>query len=105
MLDGVRLIEVFDVDRFHTAFDFTEGFVPEEDAKELNWIIVNRGTIIAKAKHNAIYLFQPGQHTQGDGYLYQNRLYLALFVLKYHQDVLVVSVINDDGGGGGVDGY
>src|SRR5690625_4057039 len=69
LLDGVRLIEVFDVDRFHTAFDFTEGFVPAEDAKELNWIIVNKGTIIAKAKHNAIFLFQPGQHTQGDGYL------------------------------------
>lgn len=104
MLDGVRLIEVFDVDRFHTAFDFTEGFVPAEDAKELNWIIVNKGTIIAKAKHNAIYLFQPGQHTQGDGYLYQNRLYHDLFVLKYQQDGLVVSVKNGGGGGGGVEG-
>jgi len=104
MLDGVRLIEVFDVDRFYTEFDFTEGFVPATDAKELNWIIVNRGTIIAKAKHNAIFLFQPGQHTQGDGYLYQNRLYHDLFVLKYQQDGLVVSVKNGGGGGGGVEG-
>lgn len=91
VLDGVRLIEVFDVDRFHSAFDFTDGFVPAGGAHELNWIIVNRGTIIAKAKLNSIYLFAPGQHTQGDGYLYQNRLYHDLFVLKHQQDGLVVS--------------
>lgn len=98
VLDGVRLIEVFDVDRFQTGFDFTDGFVPAADAKQLNWIIVNRGSIIAKAKVNSVYLFQPGQHTQGDGYLYQNRLYHDLFVMKHQQDGLVISY-KDAGGG------
>lgn len=97
-LDGVRLIEVFDVDRFQTGFDFTDGFVPAADAKPLNWIIVNRGAIIAKAKLNSVYFFAPGQHTEGDGYLYQNRLYHDLFVLKHQQDGLVVSY-KDAGGG------
>jgi len=91
MLDGVRLIEVFDVDRFHTSFDFTDGFVPATGSYALNWVIVYRGAVVAKAKLNSVYLFAPGQHTQGDGYLYQNRLYHDLFVLKNKADGVVAS--------------
>lgn len=91
VVDGVKLIEVFDVDRFYNEFDFTDGFKPIETSEQLNWIIVNKGTIVAKKKLNSIYLFQPGQHTQGDGYLYQNRLYHDLFVLKHQADGLFVS--------------
>jgi hypothetical protein len=91
MLDGVRLIEVFDVDRFHTSFDFTDGFVPATGSYSLNWIIVYRGAVVAKAKLNSIYLFAPGEHTEGDGYLYQNRLYHDLFVLKNQADGVVAS--------------
>lgn len=90
-LDGVALIEVFDVDRFHTGFDFTDGFTPAADATELNWVIAYRGAIVAKAKLNSVYLFQPGQHTQGDGYLYQNRMYHDLFVMKNQSKGIVVS--------------
>ncbi|CDQ41502.1 hypothetical protein [Virgibacillus salexigens] len=90
-LNGARLIEVFDVDRFQTAFNFTDGFVPATDAQQLNWIIVYRGAVVAKAKLNSVYLFQPGQHTEGDGYLYQNRLYHDLFVMKNQAKGLVVS--------------
>lgn len=90
-LDGFRLVEVFDVDRFHTSFDFTNGFTAATGSYELNWVIVNRGAIVAKTKLNSIYLFQPGQHTQGDGYLYQNRMYHDLFVLKNKADGVIVS--------------
>ncbi|WP_077616888.1 hypothetical protein [Caenibacillus caldisaponilyticus] len=90
-LDGIRLVEVFDVDRFHTSFDFTDGFVAAPGSYALNWIIVYRGAIVAKAKLNSVYLFAPGQHTQGDGYLYQNRLYHDLFVLKNKADGVVAS--------------
>ena len=90
-LDGVRLIEVFDVDRFHTSFDFTDGFVAAPGSYALNWVIVFRGAVVAKAKVNSVYLFQPGEHTEGDGYLYQNRLYHDLFVLKNKADGVVVS--------------
>ncbi|EQB34634.1 hypothetical protein M948_20630 [Virgibacillus sp. CM-4] len=91
VIDGVRLIEVFDVDRFHTAFDFSDGFIPATDAQQLNWIIVYRGAVVAKAKLNSVYLFQPGQHTEGDGYLYQNRSYHDLFVMKNQAKGVVVS--------------
>ena len=89
-VDGVQLIEVWDVDRFNTQHDFTTGFVPAGDP--INWLIVYKGAIIAKAKLNSIYLFAPGQHTEGDGYLYQNRLYHDLFVLSQKADGIVVSV-------------
>jgi len=88
-LDGVKLVEVWDVARFNTAHDFTEGFTPAGD--NINWIIVYKGAVIAKAKLNSVYFFAPGQHTQGDGYLYQNRLYHDLFVMKNKADGIVVS--------------
>lgn len=90
-LDGVALIEVWDAGRFHTSFDFTTGFTPATGSFGINWVIANRGSVIAKAKLNSIYLFQPGQHTQGDGYLYQNRMYHDLFVMKNKADGVVLS--------------
>ena len=90
-LDGVQLIEVWDDVRFKTKFDFTEGFVKASDGKNINFLIVAKPAVIAKAKFNSIYLFAPGQHTEGDGYLYQNRLYHDLFVLQSKQDVVYVS--------------
>lgn len=88
-LDGVKLVEVWDVARFNTAHDFTQGFTPVGD--NINWIIVYKGAVVAKAKLNSVYFFAPGQHTQGDGYLYQNRLYHDLFVLSQKADGVIVS--------------
>jgi hypothetical protein len=90
-IDGVQLVEVWDDQRFYTAFDFTDGFVPAVGAKKINWLIVAKPSVVAKVKLNSVYLFEPGQHTQGDGYLYQNRMYHDLFVLKNKEDGIVVS--------------
>lgn len=90
-LDGVRLIEVWDAGRFHTSYDFTTGFASATGSYSINWLIVFRGSVVAKAKYNSVYLFQPGNHTQGDGYLYQNRMYHDLFVMKNKADGVVVS--------------
>jgi len=94
-LDGVRLVEVWDTERFNTQHDFTEGFVPE--GQDINWVIVYKGAVVAVTKINSIYLFAPGQHTQGDGYLYQNRMYHDLFVMKNKADGIVLSVKSDSG--------
>ncbi|NIK12867.1 hypothetical protein [Alkalibacillus almallahensis] len=88
-LDGVQLVEVWDAERFNTQHDFTTGFAAT--GQNINWIIVNRGSIVAKTKINSIYLFEPGAHTQGDGYLYQNRMYHDLFVMKNKADGIVLS--------------
>jgi len=90
-LDGVQLIEVWDDARFKTKFDFTTGFVKAADGKDINFLIVAKPAVIAKAKFNSIYLFAPGKHTEGDGYLYQNRLYHDLFVLETKKDGVYVS--------------
>ena len=90
-LDGVQLVEVWDVDRFNTEHDFTTGFSPS--GLDLNWIIVNRGSIVCQTKLNSVYLFEPGQHTQGDGFLYQNRLYHDLFVLDNKADGVITSTV------------
>lgn len=88
-LDGVQLVEVWDVDRFSTEHDFTTGF--SATGQNINWIIVHKGSVIAKTKLNSIYLFEPGNHTQGDGYLYQNRMYHDLFVMKNKADGVILS--------------
>lgn len=81
-LDGVLIKEVWDADRFYTAFNFADGFVPASGARQINFLVVAKEAQISVAKHNAIFLFSPGQHTQGDGHLYQNRLYHDTFVKK-----------------------
>ncbi|MFD1425498.1 hypothetical protein [Kroppenstedtia sanguinis] len=107
-LDGVRLKEVWDEQRLYTEYDFSDGFVPHEadpkdendaDAKKINFLIVARPAVIAKAKITSMYLFEPGQHTEGDGYLYQNRLYHDLFVMNHKQDPVFVATGGVDGGG------
>ncbi|MEJ9210117.1 hypothetical protein [Bacillus smithii] len=89
-IDGVELREVWAEERFKTEFDFTEGFVPTANAKDIQVLGVVKPNIIAKAKFNSVYLFAPGQHTEGDGWLYQNRIYHGLFVLKHKQDSITV---------------
>ena len=90
-IDGVQIIEVWDTDRFHTAFDFTNGYVNAVGSFAINFLVVAKPSIVAAAKISSIYLFQPGQHTQGDGYLYQNRMYHDLFILKNKADGIFVS--------------
>lgn len=67
--------------RMKTAYDFTDGFVPAVGAKQINMIMAHPSAVIACDKHAYIRLWAPGTHTQGDGYLYQNRKYGDLFVL------------------------
>lgn len=92
-IDGVRIVEVWDKERFNTKHTFLPGgggFEP--NGEDINFLVVAKPAIIAKAKHQAIFLFGTGQHTLGDGFLYQNRIYHDLFKMKHKQDALFVSV-------------
>lgn len=68
--------------RMKTAYDFTDGYKPAVAAKTINMILVHPSSLIACDKHSYIRLWAPGTHTQGDGYLYQNRKYGDLFMLE-----------------------
>ena len=81
--------------RMKTAYDFTEGFTPAATAKQMNMILVHPSAVIAADKHAYINLWAPGSHTQGDGYLYQNRKYGDLFVLDTRSDGIKINLAPD----------
>lgn len=91
-LDGVVLIEVWDDSRFKDSFDFSDGYKPKTGANDINFLLVAKTSVLAIVKENAIYMFAPGEVGQGDGYLYQNRLYHDLFVLKNKKDGVSASI-------------
>lgn len=78
--------------RMKTAYDFTEGYVPATTAKQMNMILVHPQSVIAADKHSYINLWAPGSHTQGDGYLYQNRKYGDLFVIDTRVDGIKINL-------------
>lgn len=91
-IDGVTLIEVWDDTRFQTSFDFADGYKVKADAQAIEILTVAKQSVINVVKENAIFLFAPGEHSQGDGYLYQNRLYHDVFVKEQQKDGLSVTL-------------
>lgn len=90
-LDGVKIVSVPKA-RFKTQYDFTDGFVPAAGAKQINMALIHPRSVIATEKHSAIYLWAPGSHTGGDGYLYQNRRYGDLFLIENKLDGVKINV-------------
>ena len=105
-VDGVPIMEVIDNDRFCTKFDYTEGFTKSNVAsstqtdpawkklagKDLNLLIASTRTAFTVPKLSNIYMFEPGTHTEGDGYLYQHHEYWDTFVLPNGKTNAVDSV-------------
>lgn len=94
-LDGVPLVEIIDEDRFYTSFNFTEGFKPATGAFKINLLAATPLTTKFVPKLSSIYFFQPGSHTQGDGYLYQNRAFWDTFVFPNGKDGKIDSLFAD----------
>ena len=60
--------------RMKTKYDFTDGCVAAEDAKQINWILIHPTCVVCRDKYSYIKLFTPGTDSRtADGYLYQNR--------------------------------
>ncbi|ASA22322.1 capsid protein [Paenibacillus donghaensis] len=90
-LDDVKLEKV-PSDRMKTVYDFSDGAIPGVGAKQINMILVHPSAVLAPLKHNAIYLWEPGSHTGGDGWLYQNRSYSDLFLIDRKVKGVQISV-------------
>lgn len=86
-VDGIRIIEVYDEERFKTEFDYTDGFKSTVTAKQIKFMLVSNEYNFFAPKFESIYNYAPGQHTLGDGYLYQNRSMWDVFTIKNHNDV------------------
>lgn len=111
-IDGVTIMEVIDDERFYDAFNWEPedgGFEPlkkvTEDtehgikavtgAHKINVLVACGQTCKTVPKINSIYYFEPGAHTKGDGYLYQNRSFSDVFVLPNGRDAKIDSVYVD----------
>jgi hypothetical protein len=90
-LDDVELVKV-PSERMKSVYDFTDGYKPGVGAKQINMILIHPSCVIAPIKHSAIYLWAPGTHTQGDGWLYQNRSYTDLFLIERKKDGVQINM-------------
>lgn len=97
-IDGVPVMEVIDDERFYDAFNWEPeagGFEPATGAHKINVLIACGQTCKTVPKISSIYFFDPGTHTEGDGYLYQNRSLSDTFVFPNGKDGKVDSVYVD----------
>ena len=106
-IDGVAVMEVVDDERFYDAFDWEPeagGFEPQKKvasgtakagAHKINVLVACGQTCKTVPKISSIYYFEPGAHTEGDGYLYQNRSLSDVFVFPNGKDGKVDSVFVD----------
>lgn len=81
-LDEVT-IDTVPSDRMKTAYNFTTGFAPAATADQINMILCHPSAILAPVKVADIYLWNKGETPESAyGYLYQNRMYTDLFIIK-----------------------
>lgn len=90
-LDDIK-IQRIPSGRMKTAYDFSEGYAPAASARQMNMILIHPQSVLSADKHSYINLWAPGSHTQGDGYLYQNRKYGDLFVIDNRTDGIKINV-------------
>lgn len=97
-IDGVPVIEVIDDERFYSEFKWDPddgGFEPKAGAYKINVLIASLETVKTVPKIDSIYYFEPGAHTEGDGYLYQNRSLKDTFIFPNGKDGNIDSIYVD----------
>lgn len=102
-IDGVTLMEVIDDERFYDKFDFSDGFMPVAKTTEpaitgshkINVLIASPLQVKTVPKISSIYYFAPGTHTEGDGYLYQDRKLMDVFIFPNGKDAKIDSIYVD----------
>lgn len=79
--------------RMKTRYDFTDGCVAAEDAKQINWIMIHPTCVVCRDKYSYIKVFTPGTDSRtADGYLYQNRNFGDLFLLERKVEGCAINV-------------
>lgn len=67
------------------------GFIPADDAKQINWIVMPQRSPIAVCKQNRSKIFPPEQNQNGDAWLVTYRKYHDLWVKDSYKDVIRAS--------------
>lgn len=73
-LDGVRIVEV-PSDLMQSAYDFTEGFVATQAAKQINLIMVDPLAVIAPVVYEVSMISAPSAATKGKNVYYESYYY------------------------------
>ncbi len=74
-----KIIEVPSA-RMKTLYDFTNGCVADESAKQIDYILIDPEAQASRTKYSYIKVFTPGSDSRtADNYLYQNRRYNGTF--------------------------
>lgn len=97
-IDGCPVIEVIDDERFYDSFNFNPangGFEPATGGHKINVLVACGDTCKTVPKISSIYFFAPGAHTEGDGWLYQNRTLSDTFVFPNGKDGKIDSIYVD----------
>lgn len=98
-IDGVPILECIEEDRFYDKFNFNPalgGFEPiDGESRKINTLIASTEMVVTVPKISSIYYFEPGTHTEGDGWLYQHREDYDTFVFPNGKNNQIDSVFVD----------
>ena len=78
--DGMPIVKVPQT-RFYTAVTLGDGFAKAEGAKDINFMIVDRASVIQLIKHGKIRVFDPDTNQSADAYKVDYRIYHDAWVL------------------------
>lgn len=91
-LDDVKIVKVPSA-RMKTKYDFTDGCVPADDAKQINIILIHPSCQVTRSKYAYMKLFTPGSDSRtADKYVYQNRSYGDTFLIENKASGIAINV-------------
>lgn len=88
-LDGVNIREV-PAELMKSAYVFTEGWAPANNAVQINMILVDPEAVAAPVKYEVAMMSQPTAQSKGK-YLYYERYYYGAFKLNNRAGGIVVN--------------
>ncbi|PFZ08467.1 capsid protein [Bacillus pseudomycoides] len=89
-LDDVTIVTV-PSSRMKTAYNFTNGAVPDAAAKQINMILIHPLSMVAPQKYEFVDLDTPSAATGGK-YLYYERKYWDVFILGAKVDGVKINI-------------
>lgn len=79
-LDDIAKIKEVPSARLKTLFNFTNGCVADETAKQIDYILVDPEAQVSRNKYSYIKVYTPGTDSRtADNYMYQNRRFNGTF--------------------------
>lgn len=79
-LDDIAKIKEVPSARLKSLFNFTNGYVADEMAKQIDYILVDPEAQVSRNKYSYIKVFTPGTDSRtADNYMYQNRRFNGTF--------------------------